>query len=86
MDDGTWCCTPDSGSCCGPGSWCCSYAGNHEHEPEEIEEATGIISDKYLQLDQMITSYSAMEPVEVGRASTLRRFLNHPDALTTKGH
>lgn len=33
-NDGNYCCTPDSGDCCGPGSWCCSRAGKHDH-PEE---------------------------------------------------
>lgn len=28
---GDYCCEPDSGSCCGPGSWCCSHAGEHDH-------------------------------------------------------
>jgi hypothetical protein len=35
--DGDYCCTPDSGECCGPGSWCCARAGKHEHE--EINDA-----------------------------------------------
>lgn len=26
-----YCCTPDSGDCCGPGSWCCGKAGKHDH-------------------------------------------------------
>lgn len=37
-DDGNFCCTPDSGDCCGPGSWCCGRAGKHEHP--ELEEVT----------------------------------------------
>lgn len=27
-----YCCTPDSGDCCGPGSWCCKRAGEHDHD------------------------------------------------------
>jgi hypothetical protein len=33
-DDG-YCCT--GGDCCGPGSWCCSRAGEHTHDPEILE-------------------------------------------------
>lgn len=33
---GDFCCTPDSGDCCGPGSWCCARAGKHSHEEEHL--------------------------------------------------
>lgn len=31
-----YCCTPDSGDCCGPGSWCCGKAGKHDHEEAQM--------------------------------------------------
>lgn len=37
VGDGDYCCTPDSGGCCGPGSWCCNRAGKHEHDADEIK-------------------------------------------------
>ena len=33
-DDGNFCCQPDSGDCCGPGSRCCKRAGKHNHDDE----------------------------------------------------
>ena len=31
---GDYCCEPDSGDCCGPGSWCCARAGEHAHDDD----------------------------------------------------
>ena len=35
-----YCCTPDSGDCCGLGSWCCARAGKHEHPELDEPECT----------------------------------------------
>ena len=35
--DPEYCCKPDSGDCCGPGSWCCKRAGKHTHDDEELD-------------------------------------------------
>lgn len=35
-----YCCEPDSGQCCGPGSWCCARAGRHEHEEAMTTDPT----------------------------------------------
>lgn len=35
VSEDEYCCTPDSGDCCGPGSWCCARSGEHEHEDGE---------------------------------------------------
>lgn len=45
FDSGDWCCEPDSGDCCGPGSWCCSRAGKHDHCEECGDRASWGASD-----------------------------------------
>lgn len=49
-DDGNFCCRPDFGDCCGPGSWCCSRAGKHGHP--ELDEPTPIHDSIHLPWDK----------------------------------